>query len=256
MSRMLDESSVVKAHQQWMTKYGITYKNSFEMENRLQVFRENLEYIENFNNAGNKSYTLGLNPYSDLTTEEFMASYTGLNIPSRVSSAKLRSNSVLFNITDDIPPYFDWRVKGAVTDIKAQGDCGGCWAFAAVATIEGFWKTDAFITTYKMVKENDEIQLLQAVTQQPVAASLHVGNEFRSYAGGVYTGTCGPTENHAVAIVGYGVSENDQKYWLIKNSWGQGWGERGYMRLIRDGPSGGPEGHCSIANYGSFPDLE
>lgn len=116
--------------------------------------------------------------------------------------------------------------------------------------------TDAFITTYKMVKENDEIQLLQAVTQQPVAASLHVGNEFRSYAGGVYTGTCGPTENHAVAIVGYGVSENDQKYWLIKNSWGQGWGERGYMRLIRDAPSGGPEGHCSIANYGSFPDLE
>ncbi|CAK8530681.1 unnamed protein product [Lathyrus sativus] len=77
MSRMLFESSVIKAHQQWMKKYGITYTNSSEMEKRLQIFKENLEYIEKFNNGGKKSYTLGLNPYSDLTTEEFLASYTG-----------------------------------------------------------------------------------------------------------------------------------------------------------------------------------
>ncbi|CAK8536830.1 unnamed protein product [Lathyrus sativus] len=39
LSRMLDESSVVKAHQEWMIKYGITYTNSSEMEKRLQIFQ-------------------------------------------------------------------------------------------------------------------------------------------------------------------------------------------------------------------------
>ncbi|XP_050902744.1 senescence-specific cysteine protease SAG12-like [Lathyrus oleraceus] len=125
MSQMLFESSVTKAHQQWMIKYGIPYPNSSEMEKRLQIFKENLEYIEKFNNnAGKKSYTLGLNPYSDLTTEEFWATYTGFKVSNQVSSSKTRSNPVLFNITDDLPTTFDWREKGAVTVIKKQGDCG------------------------------------------------------------------------------------------------------------------------------------
>ncbi|KAL5096844.1 hypothetical protein RYX36_001171, partial [Vicia faba] len=70
MSRVLHESSVVKAHQQWMVKYGITYANSSEAEKRFNIFKENFEFIENFNNEGNHSYWLGYNDYSDLTDEE------------------------------------------------------------------------------------------------------------------------------------------------------------------------------------------
>ncbi|RDX66135.1 Senescence-specific cysteine protease SAG39, partial [Mucuna pruriens] len=54
MSRTLYESSVEKAHEQWMSQYGRIYADDAEKEKRLKVFKENLEYIEKFNNAENK----------------------------------------------------------------------------------------------------------------------------------------------------------------------------------------------------------
>jgi cathepsin L len=125
MSRTLSESSVVELHQQWMIKYGRTYTNSFELEKRKKIFQENLEYIENFNNAGNKSYKLGLNPYSDLTSEEFIASHTGLKVPSQLSSSNMESVTVPFDLNDNVPTNFDWRQQGVATNVKNQGNiCG------------------------------------------------------------------------------------------------------------------------------------
>jgi C1A family cysteine protease len=111
----------------------------------------------------------------------------------------------------------------------------------------------AQITNFVDVPANDEQQLLQAVTQQPVSVGIDVGDDFRHYMGGVYSGPCGQPFNHAVAAVGYGVSEDGTKYWLIKNSWGKGWGEEGYMKVLRE--SGEPRGHCGIAAHASYPTI-
>jgi hypothetical protein len=59
---------------------------------------------------------------------------------------------------------------------------------------------------------------------------------------------------HAVAIVGYGVSDDGKKYWIIKGSSGEEWAEAGYMKLIRG--TGSPGGYCSIhAGLSYFPTL-
>lgn len=65
--------------------------------------------------------------------------------------------------------------------------------------------------------------------------------DFMTYSGGIYhhTGLAdafNPFEltNHAVLLVGYGRCHvTGQKYWIVKNSWGSGWGEDGYFRIRR-----------------------
>merc|ERR1712039_1088065 len=55
---------------------------------------------------------------------------------------------------------------------------------------------------------------------------------FQHYSSGVLTGTCGTRIDHGVLVVGYG-EEGGQKYWKVKNSWGETWGEKGYINICR-----------------------
>ncbi|KAB2032390.1 hypothetical protein ES319_D05G370000v1 [Gossypium barbadense] len=110
----------------------------------------------------------------------------------------------------------------------------------------------ATISGYQMVPKNDEEALLKAVANQPVSVALEgYGRDFQLYDGGVFTGDCGNSLTHAVTIVGYGTSKKGLNYWLIKNSWGQRWGENGHMKIQRNVERQG--GLCGIAMKASYP---
>ena len=53
-----------------------------------------------------------------------------------------------------------------------------------------------------------------------------------------------------MVAVGYGI-ENGMDHWLVRNSWGTNWGERGYMKLQRNVAE--PEGKCGIAMQATYP---
>ncbi|KAF8695194.1 hypothetical protein HU200_037652 [Digitaria exilis] len=85
---------------------------------------------------------------------------------------------------------------------------------------------------------------------RPVSVAFEVINGFRLYKSGVYTSDhCGTTPmdvNHAVLAVGYGV-ENGVPYWLIKNSWGADWGDKGYFKMEMG------KNMCGVATCASYP---
>ncbi|PIA46605.1 hypothetical protein AQUCO_01500263v1 [Aquilegia coerulea] len=118
----------------WMSKHGKSYKSIEEKWHRFEVFKENLEHIDETNKKVT-SYWLGLNEFADLSHEEFKNKYLGL----KTDLPKKRESSTDFRYGDviDLPKSIDWRKKGAVTNVKNQGQCGSCWAFSTVAAVEG-----------------------------------------------------------------------------------------------------------------------
>ncbi|KAG2314203.1 hypothetical protein Bca52824_017325 [Brassica carinata] len=73
----LHEQSIFDHYKKWMIQFSRVYNDDFEKEMRFKVFKKNLKFIENFNNMGNQSYKLGVNDFTDMTKEEFLATYTG-----------------------------------------------------------------------------------------------------------------------------------------------------------------------------------
>jgi len=76
--------------------------------------------------------------------------------------------------------------------------------------------------------------LKQAIyTYGPVSAAICAGSAFGSYGGGVFETdeTCSHGVNHAVVLVGWDDNQGTNGVWILRNSWGTGWGESGYMRI-------------------------
>lgn len=111
-------------------------------------------------------------------------------------------------------------------------------------------------TSLMLIQPGNETALEQAVaTVGPVSVAVDARTfQFHFYKSGVFNDSlCSHTVNHAMLAVGYGTSQENGKsaaYWLLKNSWAEQWGEKGYIRLAK-----GADNHCGVANQASYPVL-
>ena len=100
------------------------------------------------------------------------------------------------------------------------------------------------VRTQKVVRvtPNHAPQLQAALARGPTTVAVWVDTSFSLYKSGVFnSASCAkagdehtPPVNHAIAAVGYGTESTAagiQHYWIVRNSWGAGWGEQGYIRM-------------------------
>jgi cathepsin L len=98
-------------------------------------------------------------------------------------------------------------------------------------------KPTASCTGYVGVKSNNYTAVMTALQYGPLAITV-AAQPWEFYNDGVFT-ECPHSDidlDHVVQLVGYG-TDSGMDYWIVRNSWGEGWGERGYIRIQRHSDS-------------------
>nr|XP_033781314.1 cathepsin K-like [Geotrypetes seraphini] len=307
------EESLDSQWELWKKTHLKQYHGKVSELTRRLIWEKNLRYITAHNlefSLGKHTYELAMNHLGDMTSEEILATMTGLKVPAMHST-----NTTYFpDWVEKVPDYIDYRKKGYVTPVQNQGKCGSCWAFSSVGALEGQLKrktgklvplspqnlidcdmdnsgcsggymTNAFgyvrdnkgidsaeaypyigqiesclynptgkaatCMGFKEIPPGNEKALKRAVARVgPVAIGIDASlPSFHFYSKGVYYDSdCNREDiNHAVLVVGYG-KRMGIKHWIVKNSWGESWGNKGYVLMARN-----KDNACGIANLASFP---
>ena len=291
--------------QKFMKKYNKKYGSIREYLGRYTVFKRN---VMKMLKKRNLSYKTGITKFADLTRQEFAKTYLNLNYGA-MNVVNLKPYKM--NAKNDSPDAWDWRDKGVVAPVKDQMSCGSCWAFSAVANLEGLYaqskgtlvtlseqmlvdcdyydsgcngglmeyafmfvqenggiNTDADypyegvqgdcradpskyvdmqVTGYNALcdfSECDEGEMKDFLYETgPLSVALNADPLMWYDSGIIDDDSCDPSAlDHGVTLVGYG-TEDGVDYWLVKNSWGDTWGESGYFRMVRG------KGMCGINTY-------
>jgi len=146
---------------------------------------------------------------------------------------------------------YNWAQDFGITTSKAM-PCSSCIghqpAKCDLEDIIAHKPRAVFTRGYEILPANDLDSIMNHLAFVGPLSIVVDANWPQSYNGGVFRDcTYGEdvTFDHAVQLVGYGENEEEGKYWIVRNSWGESWGENGYIRIQRD-----EETRCGNAKVG------
>jgi len=96
--------------------------------------------------------------------------------------------------------------------------------------------THYYVKEYYNLKGADNMKA-EIAANGPISCGIHATDEFENdYTGGIYSQEVKfPLINHEISVVGYGVSDSGEEYWVGRNSWGNYWGEFGFFQMKMHG---------------------
>merc|ERR1712037_324888 len=167
-----------------------------------------------------------------------------------------------------IPSSYDARSKWLITKPKNQMSCGSCAAFAATATHETCMRRAGTPLKGLNMGEQQLVDCGYNGKGMNGCNGAYVGayQDFLANSGkkvsheaqypyldrdpnlkcmGKPTWNTGAKITHAVTVVGYG-TQGGKPYWLIKNSWGDNWGDGGYVKIVRGKTACGIAQNCAL----------
>jgi len=139
-----------------------------------------------------------------------------------------------------VPDVLDYAYKNSMEsedDYPFTGDVGKCKFDSSKATYK-------FVGVFK-VKPDEDSMVSALNTVGPLTIGVDA-SKWQFYSSGIFNLDCSTQLNHAALIVGYDsttIGGKEVKYWIIKNSWGEMWGEKGYIRLVRG------QDECGVNDY-------
>ncbi|KAL8184301.1 UNVERIFIED_CONTAM: hypothetical protein K2H54_012414 [Gekko kuhli] len=120
--------------QDFVIQYNKSYKSPEEMHHRLKVFEQNLKASRELQASELGTAQYGVTQFSDLTESEFKKMF---GIPQPIQPPIV--NHLAKSPKAPKTLSCDWRKFGAITEVKKQGSCRSCWAFAAASNMEALW---------------------------------------------------------------------------------------------------------------------
>jgi cathepsin L len=172
----------------WAKHYGKTYNNADHREARKAIYAHARAFVIEHNQGftdGKHSFSVELNDKADITNEEYRTQLLGL---SSASSPASRAYDT-FAPNGTAPASWDWRdTPNVVNPVKNQGGCGSCWAFSAVATMEG-----AYNLKNKALTQFSEQELVDCVNGGTSTCSVG-GEMYQGVEYGISNGMMGESD--------------------------------------------------------------